>query len=118
MLAIIVKLQPKYLYVMNTFLATFSQTNNTEIFSADINGNVPFIGKVLAGTSTGSIINGTMFQAENLVANTAYLCYNEQLEYKGKMITHCRVITQVNSGEIPALMSQLGVGRVVKKATE
>lgn len=103
---------------MNTFVATFQQTNNAEKFKTDINGNFPFIGKVLAGTSTGSIINGTMFQSERLLENKAYLCYNEQIEWNDKLITHCRVITEISSLELPALMAQLGKGTIVKTATE
>lgn len=118
MLAIIVKLQPNYLHtIMNSFVATFKKSN-TDTFKSDINGNMPYIGKVLAGTSTGSIINGTLFQSDNLIENKAYLCYNEQLEWKDKLITHCRIITEISSLELPALMSQLGKGTLVKTATE
>lgn len=118
MLAIIVKLQPNYLHtIMNSFVATFKKSN-TDTFKSDINGNMPYIGKVLAGTSTGSIINGTLFQSDNLIENKAYLCYNEQLEWKDKLITHCRIITEISSLELPALMSQLGKGTLVKTSTE
>lgn len=102
---------------MNSFVATFKKSN-TDTFKSDINGNMPYIGKVLAGTSTGSIINGTLFQSDNLIENKAYLCYNEQLEWKDKLITHCRIITEISSLELPALMSQLGKGTLVKTATE
>ena len=100
---------------MNTFLATFKQTDDSTTFSANKNGALPFIGKVLAGTSTGSIIDGTIFERESLVPNQAYLCNNETVMYKGKPYTHCRVITQVSAIELPALMSTLGKANFIKK---
>ena len=47
------------------FVAKFAQTSGAP-FTADKNGNYPFIGTVQAGHSRGSIINGTMFKREKL----------------------------------------------------
>jgi len=42
------------------FVAKFQQVNSAK-FNTDKNGNFPYIGEIIAGKATGSIINGTMF---------------------------------------------------------
>ena len=99
------------------FIATFQKTDSSK-FNADKNNNKPYIGKVLAGTSTGSIINGTMFQRDGLIENKAYLCNNETEVYNGKDIVHTRVISEVSLLELQPLMSQLGEPRLGRDTTE
>jgi|TARA_B110000977_G_C10964047_1_gene449716 hypothetical protein len=99
------------------FIATFQKTDSPK-FKADKNSNKPFIGKVLAGTSTGSIINGTMFQRDGLIENKAYLCQNETEVYNGKDIVHTRVISEVSLLELQPLMAQLGDANVVRDTAE
>ena len=103
---------------MKTFLATFKQTNDSTTFSANKHSVLPFIGKVIAGTSKGSIIDGTIFEREQLISGVAYLCHNEDTIFNGKNYTHCRVITQVSATELPALMSQLGKATFIKKSDD
>ena len=57
------------------FVAKFTQTSG-DPFVSDKNGNFPFIGTVMSGTATGTIINGTMFQRDGLKPNTLYACEN------------------------------------------
>jgi len=103
---------------MKTFLATFKQATDETTFSADRHSVLPFIGKVIAGTSKGSIINGTIFEREQLIPGVAYLCHNEDTVFNGKNYINCRVITQVSASELPALMSQLGKATFIKKSDD
>ena len=88
------------------FLAKFQQVTS-EKFTADKNSNMPFIGDVLAGSATGTIYNGTMFQREGLVSNKVYLCDNHiDADYPENVQT--RIISEVSLLELQPLMAQLG----------
>jgi len=91
------------------FVAKFQQVNSDK-FSTDKNGNFPYIGEILAGRATGSIINGTMFQREGLEPNKAYLCQNVTEEYEGTDQVRTTVISAVSLLELKPLMDQLGKG--------
>jgi|VirMetMinimDraft_7_1064189.scaffolds.fasta_scaffold283395_1 hypothetical protein len=99
------------------FLAKFSEVNSTK-FSTDKNGNMPFIGEVLAGKATGTIYNGTMFKRDGLEINKAYLCDNYvDEEYSNNV--QVRIISLVSTTELVELSTQLGKATtVVAKATE
>ena len=93
------------------FVAKFSATSGAP-FVADKNGNFPMIGEVLAGTATGSIINGTMFQRDGLVPNKLYACENTiDEEYPDNVQT--KVISEVGILEYMSLRTTLGAGKVV-----
>jgi hypothetical protein len=94
------------------FIAKFQQVNSAK-FSQDKNGNFPFIGEILSGTATGSIINGTMFKREGLLPNKAYLCQNTIEEYNGEDQVHTSVISEVSLLELQPLMTQLGKGQLI-----
>lgn len=89
------------------FIATFQQTTSDR-FKSDKNSNKPFIGKVLAGTAQGTIINGTMFQRDGLLQNKAYLCQNVHSVYEGKDVVSTEVVSEVSLLELSPLMTQLG----------
>ena len=91
------------------FVAKFQQVNSTK-FSQDKNGNFPFIGEIIAGRATGSLINGTMFSREGLEPNKAYLCQNVIEEYEGTEQVRTTVISAVSLLELKPLMDQLGAG--------
>lgn len=57
------------------FVAKFTQTTGAP-FTADKNSNMPFIGEVMSGEATGTLINGTMFQRNGLEAGVLYACEN------------------------------------------
>ncbi len=93
------------------FVAKFAQTNN-EPFIADKNGNMPYIGQVLAGVANGSIINGTIFEREGLEPNKLYLCQNTvDEEYPDNVQTE--VISTVSVTEFMDLRKSMGAGRIV-----
>jgi len=95
------------------FIAKFTQTSQAP-FTADKNGNFPFIGEVLSGSYSGSIINGTMFQRENLEPNTLYACENSiDPEYPDNVQTN--VISKLSIKEYLELRTMLGVAKKVGK---
>lgn len=87
------------------FIAKFQQVNS-EKFIADKNGNMPFIGEVLAGKATATLMNGTMFQREGLEPNKLYLCDNTYNEEYDNMDTN--VISVVSLLEYTELRTKLG----------
>ena len=90
------------------FLAKFQQVSSDKSDS-DKNGNLPFIGEVIAGKATGTIYNGTMFQREQLETNVVYACDNyTDDDYPDNVQT--RIITRVKSDELFPMMNQLGKG--------
>ena len=99
------------------FVAKFNQTSG-EPFTSDKNGNFPFIGTVLAGKASGSIINGTLFQRDELKANKMYLCDNHvDPEYPDN--TQTTVISEITVGEFMELRTSLGApSTVVAKKEE
>lgn len=88
------------------FVAKFNQVTSDK-FTADKNGNMPFIGEVLAGSSKGSIINGTMFHRNGLKEQTLYACENfVDDEYPDNVQT--RIISEVSVVEFMSLRTALG----------
>tara|TARA_R110002051_G_scaffold321692_2_gene410070 strand:+ start:344 stop:667 length:324 start_codon:yes stop_codon:yes gene_type:complete len=89
------------------FIAKFQEVTSIK-FKSDKNANMPFIGEVLSGKASGTIINGTMFKREGLLANKAYLCQNAEEEYNGETQVMTKVISEVSLLELQPLMAQLG----------
>jgi len=97
------------LYII-MFLAKFQQVTSDK-FKADKNTNMPFIGEVIAGTATGTIYNGTMFQRENLQINRVYLCDNHvDPDFPENVQT--RIISEVSLLELQPLRTQLGEAKL------
>lgn len=70
------------------FIATFVQPQpQSGKFTADKNGNLPYIGQVQAGKYRSSIVNGTMFQRDNRKVGTMYLCKNVPASIDGEPLT-------------------------------
>jgi len=92
------------------FVAKFTPTSGAP-FTADKNGNFPYIGTVVAGKAKGSIINGTLFKRGALEANKLYLCDNSvSEEYPDNFQTD--VITSVTVSEFMQLRTELGAPNV------
>lgn len=90
------------------FLAKFQQVTSDK-FESDKNGNKPFIGEILAGNATGSLINGTMFGRDELEANQMYACDNFiDSEYPDNIQT--RILSKVSLLEYVSLSKALGQG--------
>lgn len=76
------------------------------------NDNKPFIGDVISGVATGSLINGTMFTRNGLLPfPVMYACENfVDSEYPDNIQT--RVLTPVSPLEYIALQKELGAGKL------
>ena len=98
------------------FIAKFQEVVSNK-FNPDKNGNHSFIGEVLAGTSNGTIINGTMFKREGLQPNVAYACINETEDYEGTTQIITKVISKVDLMELDPLMKQLGKANLVLQSS-
>lgn len=97
----------------NVFVARFEQVSNSESFTADKNGNLPFIGTILAGKAKGSLINGTMFDRQGLIAGQMYLCENfVDAEYPDQQ--QVRVLTALTALEFMATRKELGEGKLIR----
>lgn len=99
------------------FLAQFNQVTSNK-FEGDKNKNKPFIGDVISGEATGSLINGTMFMRNGLLPYPAtYACENfVDPEYPDNIQT--RVIDKVKVLEYNELYAILGPGRLNLPSTK
>lgn len=89
------------------FVAKFSQTSGAP-FESDKNGNYPFIGEVMCGKATGTLINGTMFTRDGLQPNKLYACENYTEDYEGTTQTRVRIVAEVSIVEYMSLRTHLG----------
>ena len=94
------------------FIAKFTQVLGDQ-FIADKNENKPYLGKVLAGAATGSIINGTMFQRDGYSAgDTMYACENVTVEVDGKSYVNTEILSKIGLLEYIELRKVLGQGKL------
>lgn len=92
------------------FVAKFSQTTGAP-FTADKNGNFPFIGEVKAGSAKGTLINGTMFKRNGLSTDKLYACDNTvDPEYPDNQ--QVDVVSVVSITEYLELRTLLGAPKV------
>lgn len=100
------------------FLAKFSQVSEeSTVFEADKNGNLPYIGKILAGKAAASIINGTIFEREGLEVNTTYACMTEETTNDdGETFVNVVIIDKVPLRDFLPLSKELGKGVLIRDA--
>lgn len=98
------------------FVAKFSQVSSSDAFTEDKNGNLPYIGEVLAGKAKGTLINGTMFKREGLLINKLYACENVMEEYENPttgektMQVRVQVLDNISALDYPDYRTKLGAG--------
>ena len=92
------------------FVAKFSVTTGSP-FTADKNGNFPFIGEVLAGQAKGTLINGTMFQRNGLQPNKLYACENV-VDPAYPTNQQVQIISELSVVEYLSLRTVLGAAKV------
>lgn len=104
----------------NLFVVKFNKAQ-TEPFRADNNGNMPFIGTLLAGKAHNTIINGTIGIREGIEENVIYMCMNtEAPDYvnpeTGEVSKQWNVtiISKVSPLELVALNQQLGAPQLLR----
>lgn len=97
------------------FVAKFNQVqSDSDKFTADKNSAMPFIGEVLAGKATGTLINGTMFIRNGLSSNKLYACENIVEDYENPVTgvvspqVRVQVISEISVLEYVALKPTLG----------
>lgn len=92
------------------FVATFEQVSPSSKFKADKSGQMPFIGKVIAGRATGTLINAAIFKG---TPGRPYLCQNVETVYEGKKQNNVEVLMELTASEALAQIKELGAGKVV-----
>lgn len=102
------------------FAAIFGQVSPTsEVFETDKNGEMPFVGRVVAGKALGTLINGTIFKREKYKIGVVYLCKNTKSEYDGEERIDTEIISEVsNPMDILTLEERLGEGVLVRPKVE
>ena len=102
------------------FIAKFQQVDNSgNKFNADKNGNLPYIGTVMAGTSKGTLINGTMFSRNGLIPNKLYACQNgEFIAEDGTIYPTVEVVSEVSLLEYSELRTKLGAPKLATSNVE
>lgn len=107
------------------FVAKFNQVNaDSEKFTADKNGAMPYIGTILAGKAKGSLINGTIFEREDLKTQKMYLCQNEHEDYTnpdtGEITNQIRVVvlSEISPIEFIQVKKELGIGKLIVSTIE
>ncbi len=94
------------------FIATFQQVNSDK-FTADKNGEMPFIGKLVAGPAKATLINGTVFKTQNYIPNRLYACQNVTVTLEdGRTVQNVDIIAEVSVVDLPALMVTCGAPRL------
>lgn len=99
------------------FVAKFAQVSSDK-FTSDKNGNMPFIGEVLAGKAKASLINGTMFLRNGFAPNKLYACENVVEDYEGTPQVRVQIISEVSVLEFMQLRTALGTGQLVRSEVE
>lgn len=99
------------------FAAKFTQVSPlSDKFETDKNGEMPFIGTVIAGKARGTLINGTIFKREKFKAGVVYLCNNTVAEFDGQERINTEIISEVNNPlDILTLEERLGAGVLVQQ---
>lgn len=107
------------------FLAKFNIADNKNSkFNADHNDNLPYIGTLIAGTATSSLINGTIFEREGYIAGSMYACINVDRAYTNPetnetvTVTDVVVLQPVSLLEFNELSKQLGAPKLIVKAKD
>ena len=89
---------------MNLFIAKFDQLDSTRS-PQDLNGNYPLIADVLSGEANSIIINGTLFNRDNLTTQMIYLCKN-YIDIVGR--DQIKVLMPVSLLELKKMIQELG----------
>ena len=101
------------------FICKFNQVDsNSSKFTPNRHGEMPMIGEIMAGTSRGTLMDGTMFKRANLVPGKLYACENTSEEYEGVTYWRVQVISEVNIIEFLQLSKTLGAGKLITTPVE
>ena len=99
------------------FVATFQQVSSDK-FKADKNGEMPFIGKLVAGKAKATLVNGSVFKTQNYLPNRLYACQNTTVELTNPTtgvvtkVQNVDIIAEVSVVDLPALMVTCGAPKL------
>lgn len=104
------------------FIAKFNQVSGVSTkFTPDADGQMPYIGTVLAGTSTGSLLLASLFDSNKMLPNVPYVCKNVIVEAEGRdgvrrtysNLVIVGLMKDLTNKDIFDMELQLGPGRLV-----
>ena len=96
---------------MNVFLAKFTSAEGIENFSpSKRTGKYPVIGKLLAGTASTLVMPRSIFDNEERVIGTTYVCTEETTTVDGKEYTNLVIMDKAKDfrDDVLSLMQDLG----------
>ena len=107
------------------FIATFQQVSSDK-FKADKNGagEMPFIGKLVAGKAKATIISGTFFKHNKYIPQRLYVCQNITTTLEdGRVVQNVDIISEISVVDLAPMVAQLGAPMlnlvtVAEEATE
>jgi hypothetical protein len=101
------------------FIAKFNQaSSNAKNITPNRHGQMPYMGTVLAGIATTSIVDAVIFENGNNQAGSLYLCENGEREYEGKIYPTLEIVSPVTAIEYLTFRKELGAGRRVSAVAE
>lgn len=99
------------------FVAKFNQVNS-EKFTPNKHGQMPYIGTVLAGIATASIIDAAIFENGVNIPGQLYLCDNGTRMYEDKEYSTVEIIAPVSAMEFVQLRKEFGAAKLITKRVE
>ena len=99
------------------FIAKFNQaSSNAKNINPNRHGQMPYMGTVLAGIATTSIVDAVIFENGNNQPGALYLCENGEREYEGKVYPTLEIVSAVTAIEYMSIRKELGAGKRVTVA--
>jgi hypothetical protein len=96
------------------FIAKFNQaSSNAKNINPNRHGQMPYMGTVLAGIATTSIVDAVIFENGNNEPGKLYLCENGEREFEGKVYPTLEIVSAVSAMEYMSIRKELGAGRRV-----
>lgn len=91
------------------FIAKFNQVNGSSTkIKSNKHGQMPYIGTLVAGKSTGTIVDAAIFENGLNAANQLYLCENTYEVFEGKKQSRVVIIAPVTPLEFFQMAKDLG----------
>lgn len=116
-----VHVQFKYGRANIMFLAKFSQVTSDK-FTADKNGEMPFIGELKGGVAKATLFNGTMFKREKFKPGKMYACQNIRVtidtEDGPKEVWNVDILDEVPVLDLKDMLDQVGKPQLLLETVE
>ncbi len=99
------------------FISKFNQVQSDK-FTPNKHGQMPYIGTVVAGTAVATLIDATIFENGKNAEGQLYLCENGSRTYEGKEYPTVDIVAPVTAMEFVQLRKELGAGKLITKKAE